>query len=219
MRALLETARKNSSVELVVEAAGDAGRQQVRVEGEERPAGEVDRARGARLVHRHDRVAVASDPGAVAERRSSACPSTMPTSSAVWCAPVSRSPRARPRGRAGRGARPGRACGRGTRRRSCGCPRPSRRGRGRARRGLPRLTRDVRLPAHPPPILPIPPSRLRGARSPRRARSAPPRAGERAGGRGRSRTSLMRRRKWRGPSAEAKRAAPPVGRVWFEPAT
>ena len=33
------------------------------------------------------------------------------------------------------------------------------------------------------------------------------------------RTSLMRRRKWPAYSPEAKRAAPPVGSVWFEPAT
>ena len=33
------------------------------------------------------------------------------------------------------------------------------------------------------------------------------------------RTSLMRRRKWRTESPEAKRAAPAVGSVWFEPAT
>ena len=32
-------------------------------------------------------------------------------------------------------------------------------------------------------------------------------------------TSLMRRRNWRGDRPEAKRAEPPVGRLWFEPAT
>src|SRR6185312_1811576 len=32
-------------------------------------------------------------------------------------------------------------------------------------------------------------------------------------------TSAMRRRKWRADSAEAKRAAPPVGSEWLEPAT
>ncbi len=32
-------------------------------------------------------------------------------------------------------------------------------------------------------------------------------------------TSAMRRRKWRGESPEAKRAAPPVGRMWLEPTT
>ena len=54
--------------QLVLEAAGLAGRQPAVVEREERPAGDVDRARRAGLVHRHDRVAVAEDPGAVAER-------------------------------------------------------------------------------------------------------------------------------------------------------
>ena len=38
------------------------------LEGEERAPGDVDRARRARLVHRHDRLPVADDPGAVAER-------------------------------------------------------------------------------------------------------------------------------------------------------
>ena len=33
------------------------------------------------------------------------------------------------------------------------------------------------------------------------------------------RTSAIVRRKWRGESAEAKRAAPPVGSTWLEPAT
>ena len=32
-------------------------------------------------------------------------------------------------------------------------------------------------------------------------------------------TSLMRRRNWRGDRPEAKRAEPPVGSEWFEPAT
>ena len=33
------------------------------------------------------------------------------------------------------------------------------------------------------------------------------------------RTSAILRRKWRGESIEAKRAAPPVGSTWLEPAT
>src|SRR5262249_52603393 len=37
--------------------------------------------------------------------------------------------------------------------------------------------------------------------------------------RGPMRTSAMRRRKWRADSVEAKRAAPPVGSTWLEPAT
>ena len=50
-----------------------------------------------------------------------------------------------------------------------------------------------------------------------RATGAPARASASAAGP--MRTSLMRRRKWRALSPEAKRAAPPVGSVWFEPAT
>ena len=50
-----------------------------------------------------------------------------------------------------------------------------------------------------------------------RATGAPARASASAAGP--MRTSLMRRRKWRGLRPEAKRAAPPVGSVWFEPAT
>ena len=53
--------------ELVVEAAGGAGRQ-VGLEQRERPAGDVDRAARARLVHRRSADAVAGDAGAVAER-------------------------------------------------------------------------------------------------------------------------------------------------------
>ena len=48
--------------------AGDRGRRQLGVEDAERAAGDVDRALGQRLVHRHQRRAVAADPGAVAER-------------------------------------------------------------------------------------------------------------------------------------------------------
>ena len=50
-----------------------------------------------------------------------------------------------------------------------------------------------------------------------RAIGAPARASAAAAGP--IRTSLMRRRKWRALSPEAKRAAPPVGSVWLEPAT
>ena len=45
----------------------EVGRQ-LGVEDAERPAGDVDRALGQRLVHRHHGGAVAPDPGAVAER-------------------------------------------------------------------------------------------------------------------------------------------------------
>ena len=48
--------------------AGDRGRRQLGIEDAEGPAGNVDRALGQRLVHRHQGGAVAADPGPVAER-------------------------------------------------------------------------------------------------------------------------------------------------------
>ena len=68
IRAALATARKNSSAASCSKPAIAPGGQLEPRDGAERPAGDVDRAGGARLVHRHDRVAVAADPGAVAER-------------------------------------------------------------------------------------------------------------------------------------------------------
>ena len=67
--AALATARKNSSASLVLEAAdlARAAASSPRSAQNGRP-GDVDRARRARLVHRHDRVAVADDARAVAER-------------------------------------------------------------------------------------------------------------------------------------------------------
>ena len=53
--------------QLVVEAAGRAGRQ-LREHSQIGAPGDVDRAHRARLVHRHDRVAVAVDAHAFAER-------------------------------------------------------------------------------------------------------------------------------------------------------
>ena len=56
--------------QLVLEAAGLARRgRPPSSSATNAPAGDVDRAHRARLVHRHDRVAVAVDPAAVAERR------------------------------------------------------------------------------------------------------------------------------------------------------
>ncbi len=65
--ALVASARKNSSAsswsKLPI-APGGSG-----ASNAQQPAsGDVDRARRARLVHRHGRVSVARDPGAVAER-------------------------------------------------------------------------------------------------------------------------------------------------------
>ena len=83
-----------------------------------RAAGEVDRARGARLVHRHHGVAVADDPGAVAERAVERLPEHDPgVLDRVVGAGLQVAGDARPRGRAGRGGPAGRACGRGSRRR------------------------------------------------------------------------------------------------------
>ena len=53
--------------EVGVEVGDRLGRQ-IGLEGRERATGEVERAARARLVHRHDGVAVAADPAAVAER-------------------------------------------------------------------------------------------------------------------------------------------------------
>ena len=83
--------------------------------------------------------------------------------------------------------------------------------------GLPRLTRDVRPPAHRAPFSRTSIEAAWRTKPSARAIGAPARASAAAAGP--IRTSLMRRRKWRGPSCEANRAAPPVGSVWFEPAT
>ena len=65
--AFVATARKNSSASSeskpAIETAGSSDSKAA-----ERAPGDVDRAFAQRLVHRHDRVAVAADPGAVAER-------------------------------------------------------------------------------------------------------------------------------------------------------
>ena len=62
------------------------------------------------------------------------------------------------------------------------------------------------------------PSSARGARIPRPARSGAP-AFASAPAASPMCTCVMRRRKWRTDSAEPNRAEPPVGSVWFEPAT
>ena len=77
--------------QLVLEAARRA-RRQLGLEQRERTPGDVDRAARARLVHRHRRRAVAGDAARSPSASSSAWPSTIAVSSAVWCAPVCRSP-------------------------------------------------------------------------------------------------------------------------------
>ena len=99
--------------QLVVEVA-DRARRQRRLERQQPAPGDVDRARRARLVHRHDRVAVARDSGAIAERPVERLADADPD---VLDRVVGAGLRGRRwperRGRGGRGARAGRACGRG----------------------------------------------------------------------------------------------------------
>ena len=58
-------------------------------------AAEVDGHQCQRFVERHHGIAKAADPAPLAQRRSNAWPSVMPTSSAVWCWSTCRSPSAR----------------------------------------------------------------------------------------------------------------------------
>ena len=206
--------------QLVLEAAGRA-RRQLGLEQRERAAGDVDRAARARLVHRHGGRAVADDPRAVAERRvERLAEHDRGVLGGVVRAGLQVAADRRRRGRSARGGRAGRACGRGSRRRSRArprrCLRAPARGARRSRRSCARSWRCgswLWILAH---------ARLHRlgvhARSPRRGRSARPR-------RRACRppapicTSAIGRRKWRGESVEAKRAAPPVGSTWLEPAT
>ena len=144
---------------------------------------------------------------------SSAWPSTMPTSSTVWCAPICRSPSARRRrGRTDRGARAGRACGRRSRRRSSARRRRRRRGSSRSEISV-------------SPVSVISPRGSSGSFSPMRASidspwTANPSAratgdrGASASSAGRHRSHpAIRRRKWppRGPRRSAPRR-PSAGR-------
>ena len=117
--------------EVDVERADQRARER-HVELEARAAGEVDDDARQRLVERHVGVAVAREPLLSPSACATAWPSVMPMSSTVWCASMCRSPLARDdEVDHARAARSGRACGRGTARRS-------RARRGRCRRGRPR---------------------------------------------------------------------------------
>ena len=120
--------------ELGVEVAHALGRE-LALEGGERAAGDVDRGRGARLVHRARRRGRSGGcrRGRRAPRRAPArarcrCPRRCGASRSRGRPPPAR------RGRAGRGAPPRRAGGRRSRRRSRARPRPCRRGRATAGR-------------------------------------------------------------------------------------
>ena len=206
--------------QLVLEAAGRAGRQ-LRLEQRERAAGDVDRAARARLVHRHDRRAVAGDPGAVAERLvERLAEHDRGVLGGVVRAGLEVAADRRRRGRAARGGRAGRACGRGSRRRSRACRRrvPSSasvkrhvglaRSRARSRRGRVRHLRLSILRACPATRASI--DSACTSKPSARAIGAPAAASLRRRVR-RSAPRPSARRKWRGESAEAKRAAPPVG--------
>ena len=67
-RAVLATRAHELLGQLVLEPSRDAVRDRHALPDEQRAAGDVERARRARLVHRHDGVAVADDPRPVAER-------------------------------------------------------------------------------------------------------------------------------------------------------
>ena len=129
-----------------------------------------------RLVHRHGRLTVAGDAGAVAERRVERLAEQMPTSSTVWWAPVSQiAADARRRGRGARGGRAGRACGRRSRRRWRASPAPVPSSVERqAHLGLGCRALDRRLcgSSAPDSRERAPPSTRRAARSPRRGRAA-----------------------------------------------
>ena len=115
---------------------------------------------------------------------------TMPTSSTVWCAPVSRSPWPRPSGRGARGGRAGRACGRGSRRRSRPETSPPSRSSSSETFGLARLARDCRGACHLSQVTCKSPSswttrpsltrRARAAPRPSRSRRLPGQASPRA---------------------------------------
>ena len=213
--AVFATARKNSSARSVSKSPTRAGRK-IGLEGREGPARDVDRAARARLVHRHHGVAEARIPARSPSASSSAWPSARPVSSTVWCGPVSRSPstrtsRSKPavaregveqvveEADPGRSARPP--------------PSPSR-ASAQLDVGLAGRAADVRGAAHARRSID---SACTGKPS-ARASAAPAGARRAAASPGKD-TRAIRRRKVAGESADWKRAAPPVGSTWLEPAT
>ena len=209
--AFAATARKNSSVSSASKP-GDRHRRELGVEAAERAPGDIDRALGERLVHRHHRVAVAADPGAVAERLRRA-PGRARCRRPRPCGGRRSRGRRWPRrpARVGRGGRAARACGRRSRSRSRARPR---RRRGRARRVI-SVSRvralDRRRSARAHRLGPrgrrLAVHRKALGRGPARRRGAPILAPPRS----RWRRPSVRRMNAPGPSGPPKRAAPPVG--------
>ena len=220
-RAALATARKNSSAASCSKPAIVPGRQLEPADAAERAAGDVDRARRAGLVHRHHGVAVAADPAAVAERLVERLAEHDAGVLDRVVRPVSRSPWAvtpRPMPAMAREqvehvveeADAGVHLARhvaveveadldvglaGLAAQLCGAAHVVTDSHGSGRTSTPRAPRSPR------PRRPGPPARASAA-------AAPP-----------TWTSAMRRRKWPTLRPDAKRAAPSVGSVWFEPAT
>ena len=184
-----------------------------------RATGDVDRAGGARLVHGDHRVAVAGDAAAVAERAVERLAEhdprvlggvvragvQVPRDAHLEVEPavareqvehVVEEPHAR-RPRAGAGSVQAEC------ERDVGLPRRAGHLRGAGHRGarFSRISIDAAWCSKPS-------ARAMGAPARASAPAARP-----------TRTSAIRRRKWRGESPEANRAAPPVGSVWLEPAT
>ena len=113
--------------EVGVEAL-DRARGQLALEDAERPAGDVDRRRRARLVHRHGRLAEAGDARAVAERLvERLAEHDADVLDGVVRAGLEVARRGDVEVERRRGARPRRACGRRSRCRWSACPRRGRR--------------------------------------------------------------------------------------------
>src|SRR4051794_143344 len=205
--------------ELVVEAPGGPGRQLRRLEDEQRPAADVDRAARARLVHRDDRVGVAVDAGAVAERVVERLPQRQPRvlGGVVRAglqvagdlqveveAGVARQEVEHVVEEADAGRAPARARAvQPERQADVGLLRGAGDLSGSRHRGAPFCRASIEAAWTVKPS-----ARAIGAPAGASAVAAAPMW-----------TSAMRRRKWRTESEEAKRAAPPVGSEWLEPAT
>ena len=182
-------------------------------------ARDVDRARRAGLVHRHVACRSAGS-GAVAERRSSACPSRCRVLDGV-VGPVCRSPWPAAQVHTSVPSQQVQHVVEETDPRGALAPRPSpSSSRVRSDLGLAGLTLDLGSTGHGEPStvanaclqrLGVQLKALRPRDRGRRPAPAPAPPSP-------IRTSVKRRRKWTGDSAEAKRAAPLVGRMWFEPA-
>ena len=224
--AFVATARKNSSVSSASKPAIETGGRSASNRHSGRPEMSIAHIR-ERLVHRHRRVAVAADPGAVAERLvERLAERDADVLDRVVGAGLEVAGRLDHAGRAGRGGRAARACGRGSRPRSTAVDLAAVEVERDADLGLARscARSRVRLIGFESPatgssrISPRASPTRRARESPRRAASAPTCGRERSRGRPGMVTTEVRRRKVPGPSGPPKRAAPPVGSTWLEPA-